>query len=256
MANPKPLVFYDIPGDVKDTAWSPNTWRVRYALNYKHLPYTTTWTEYPSIARTCLSLGAGPTSTWPSGAPMYTLPALSDPSTSPPTALAGSLAIALHLDRAYPDAPRVVPAGTAALQAAFEAAFNAAVSPHVQMLVMPAMLEKRRLHEESRGYYKRARETEWGGSMEEWAPFGTEVREAHWRGLREGLGEVRRWLGDGRFFMGDTPSFADFVVAGRLMWMKKILGEEDAEWKAVEEWHEGRWAKLLHDLEEYTHVDP
>ncbi|KAI9059425.1 glutathione transferase FuA class [Trametes sanguinea] len=218
-----PLIFYDIPGNVEGIAWSPNTWRVRYTLNYKQLPYATTWVEYPSIARTCQSIGAEPTSTWPTGEPMYTLPAIYDPNTS--TGLAGSLAIALYLDHTYPDTPPVVPEGTAALQAAFEVAFNEAVSPQVQMLVMPVMVEKRRLHDESRGYYKNARESQWGGCMEEWAPRGSEVREAHWRGLREGFGRVKRWLDDGRrFFMGDCPSFADFVVAGRLMWIKKILG--------------------------------
>ncbi|CDO68535.1 hypothetical protein BN946_scf184998.g32 [Trametes cinnabarina] len=253
----KPLVFYDIPGDVEGTAWSPNTWRIRYTLNYKQLPYTTTWVEYPSIASTCQSLGVPPTSAWPSGAPMYTLPALHDPSTA--TSLSGSLAIALYLDREYPDTPHVIPDGTAALHAAFDAAFTDAVSPHMQMLVMSVMVRERRLHEESMAYYRKAREWQWGGSMDEWAPPGTDARRAHWRGLQEAFGTVKTWLdpigGDGRRFVtGDRPAFADFVVAGRLMWMKKILGQNSDEWKAVEAWHHGRWARLLGDMERYARV--
>ncbi|KAI8976418.1 hypothetical protein BD414DRAFT_168303 [Trametes punicea] len=252
----KPLIFYDIPGDVKGTAWSPNTWRIRYALNYKNLPYTTTWVEYPDIARTCQSIGAAPTSTWPSGAPMYTLPALYDPSTD--TALAGSLAIALYLDRTYPSTPPVVPAGTEVLHAAFEAAFIAAVSPHMQMLVMPVGRE--RLHEASRAHYKHARESQWGERMEEWAPPGSEARDMHWGALEEAFGKVKGWLetepeSGRKFVMGDGPSFADFVLGARLMWMKKILGDESDEWNAVEKWHDGRWAQLLNDLDEYATVD-
>ena len=229
----------------------------RYALNYKQLPYTTTWVEYPSIASTVQSIGAGPTSTWPSGEPMYTLPAIVDPKSSPPrTALAGSLPIVLYLDRAYPDTPRLIPEGTAPLQAAFEAAFIKAVTPHMQMLIMPVGRE--RLHDASKEYYRKARESEWGGKMGEWAPAGSEARARHWEGLEKAMGVVKGWLEvDGqerKFFMGDAPTFADMVVGARLMWMKTVLGEDSDEWKTVEKWHGGRWAQLLDDLQPYADV--
>ncbi|THU78683.1 hypothetical protein K435DRAFT_786154 [Dendrothele bispora CBS 962.96] len=54
MSDGKTLVFFDIPSKIG--AWSPNTWKTRYSLNYKGIPYKTVWVESPDIAKTLKDL--------------------------------------------------------------------------------------------------------------------------------------------------------------------------------------------------------
>ncbi|TFK84411.1 hypothetical protein K466DRAFT_588954 [Polyporus arcularius HHB13444] len=249
---PEPIVFYDIPANVRGIAFSGNTLKTRFSLNYKGLPFKTVWVEYPDIARTCKELGIGPTGTWPDGSPMYTLPAIHDPSTG--TSIANSTAIARYLDATYPDTPRVIPEGTEAFHEAFEEALAPTLVPHLLYIHFPAVYG--RLNEASKAYFKAARESVLGGKMEQWSPLGSETREQQWVKLEAGLGRIERWLtADGkerRFFMGDKPSFADFVLGARLLGLKRAIGEEHKEWKRVEQWHGGRWARLLLSMEAYA----
>ena len=115
----------------------------------------------------------GPTGTWPDGSPMYTLPAIHDPSTG--TSVADSTAIARYLDATYPDTPRVIPEGTEAFREAFEVALAATLAPHVFYLLFPAVYG--RLNEASKPHFKAARESLLGGKLEEWSPLGSETRE-------------------------------------------------------------------------------
>ena len=113
--------------------------------------------------------------------------------------------------------------------------------------------------EAARAKYKRDREWQVGGTMEEWAPKESEKRAGVWQELEAGLGKVAEWYAAGegmerKFLMGDDPVMADFIVAGRLMWLKVALGEEHEEWEAVETWHKARWARLLADLDLYAEV--
>lgn len=57
------------------------------------------------------------------------------------------------------------------------------------------------------------------------------------------------------FLMGEEPSFADFVVAGCLIWVKKLLTEQEDGWDLVRKWHGGRWEKLLEKLAPYMNED-
>ncbi|KAI0673789.1 hypothetical protein C8Q78DRAFT_968752 [Trametes maxima] len=246
----EPIVFYDIPANVKGTAWSGNTLKARFALNVKGLPYKTVWVEYPDIARTCQELGVGPTGKWPdTGLPMYTLPVIYDPSTK--TAVAESLAIARYLDATYPDTPRLIPEGTEAFQEATLFALGNSMGP-IARLIMPSAYT--RLNEASKAYFKDRRQAVLGGGdLEEWSPPGSAVRRQQWKEVEAAFGVIATWLDAGgkgnKFFMGDKITFADMMLAGRIFWMKRVLGDESEEWKKVETWHGGRWARLIEALE-------
>ncbi|KAJ7483558.1 hypothetical protein FB451DRAFT_1234964 [Mycena latifolia] len=84
-----PIVFYDIPSTLPNKCWSPNTWKTRYALNFKGIPYKTSWVEYPDIEPLSREVGAAPTRNKPDGRPHYTLPMIHDPSTVPMWTVAG-----------------------------------------------------------------------------------------------------------------------------------------------------------------------
>ncbi|KAI0640076.1 hypothetical protein C8Q77DRAFT_1045841 [Trametes polyzona] len=245
-----PIVFYDIPANVKGDGWSGNTLKTRFTLNLKGLPYKTVWVEYPDIARTAQDLGVGPTGTWPDGTPMYTLPMIYDPSTK--TAIAESTAIARYLDATYPNTPRAIPEGTESFQEATVYALGAVMGGAIAKLVMPSIVD--RLNDASKAYFKAARERALGGDMAQWSPRGSAIREEQWKQLGAAFGQIARWLDAGgdkekKYFFGETPTFADIALAARLIWMKRILGDDSDEWKRVERWHEGRWVRQIQAFE-------
>lgn len=54
--------------------------------------------------------------------------------------------------------------------------------------------------------------------------------------------------------MGDRVSYADFIIAGWLVWAKRVWGPESEDWKTVASWHGGKWEKLLKTIERYEVV--
>ncbi|TFK91971.1 hypothetical protein K466DRAFT_582383 [Polyporus arcularius HHB13444] len=256
---PEPIIFYDIPGNAaKDKAWSPNTWKTRFNLNIKGIPYKTVWVEYPDIAPLSKQIGAGPTATTPdgSGSPHYTLPAIYDPNTR--TAVAESLAIARYLDRTYPSSgPTLIPKETDALHMAFVQAFRDAYFPDAGQLFLPASCAQ--LNPASEAYFRRTREAWYNAKLEDFAPFGSEKRAQHWKGVEKALHTIKEWLeADGTekmYVMGDSISFADIVVVSHLVWMKLVLGPASEEWTDVMKWDGGHWARFMAEFEKWDIVD-
>ncbi|KAI0712270.1 hypothetical protein C8Q76DRAFT_797141 [Earliella scabrosa] len=257
---PEPIIFYDIPGHAKDKAWSPNTWKTRFCLNMKGIPYKTVWVEYPDIATLCKKIGATPTGTRRAGEFLYTLPVIYDPNTK--SVVSDSGAIARYLDRTYPDAPTLIPAEADALTAALGAALWTVFNPDEDLgaIIVPAAFAQ--LRERSRPYFRETREKWAGGKLEELAPAGSEKRAKCWETIRKGMNKIATaWLeADGKeklFFMGDRVgiTYADITIAGFLMWFKETLGEDSEEWKAMMTWDDGRWAKFMRAFKKYEVVD-
>ncbi|KAG5649664.1 hypothetical protein H0H81_002595 [Sphagnurus paluster] len=179
----------------------------------------------------------------------YTLPAIYDPSTD--TTLAESASIAEYLDTTYPDTPRLFPPGTRALQYAFVDAFTAKLRPISQFVVLGS---DEMMNPPSQAYIRRYREAAFGKRLEEIPPTGV-VAEEEWAKFMSGWDVVGGWLergkSDGPFFLGKEPIFVDFVVASFLMFMKKVWGEESAQWKDLSGRSGGRWGMFLKALEKY-----
>ncbi|EPS93571.1 hypothetical protein FOMPIDRAFT_1135907 [Fomitopsis schrenkii] len=248
------IILYDIPSSLPHNAWSPNTWKTRYLLNLKGLPYRTQWIEYPDIADHLKSFGVPPTE--PGTLTPYTLPAIYDPKTK--RVVAESSKIAAYLDNTYPATPSVMPKETRAFHAAFQHTFNANVVAAIAPLFLPRQLPL--LNPVSQPYFRRTREQMFGVPVEEicppsqWAAQWAEIERAFGllHGFMEGVGDGRLTF-LGRDSEGGRPrvAHADLVVAGWLLWMQFVTGKESEEWKAVERWHDGRWKKLLVLLEPY-----
>ncbi|KAF5345756.1 hypothetical protein D9758_011899 [Tetrapyrgos nigripes] len=236
------IIFYDIPS-AKVGAWSPNTWKTRYCLNYKRIPYKVVWIEYPDIAQEMQKLGIAPTSQR-DGKPHYTLPAIWDPKTK--RGISDALLIAKYLDDTYPDKPTLFPPRARTVQAPW----NDLVDwPHLLPLLpflLPATLWI--LNPASDPYFRRKSSV----SMEELSPRG-EKKTTEWKKIEEGFDMMdQQWFEKGdSFIMGDTVTFADFALGGYLIWMRVCFGVDSEEWKDVSSWSNGRWGRFLKSLEKY-----
>ena len=81
---------------------------------------------------------------------------------------------------------------------------------------------------------------------------GPERGEKEWQKVEESFGTLSKGRKSDVLIMGgETPCFADFTVASWLRSFKVVFGEESKEWKDILRWHDGRWERLMKELEEY-----
>ncbi|KAG8753646.1 hypothetical protein FRC14_005841 [Serendipita sp. 396] len=173
------IILYDISSNLMPKAWSPNTWKARFVLNYKGLPYETVWVSYPDIATLWERLGLSPDID-KSGKPNTFLPIISVPSNEggPPTVIAESFNIALFLDHEYPDTPRVIPPNTAALQASFVQTLRSTLISSLGPLLVSQIPSK--LDPGGASYFVRTRKESWAvQNLEDVAPYGSEKRREY-----------------------------------------------------------------------------
>ncbi|TFK67428.1 hypothetical protein BDN72DRAFT_822391 [Pluteus cervinus] len=158
----KPITFYDLTSRLRTKAWSPNTWKTRYTLNYKRLPYTTEWVQMESIAAVYKQTGAEPTQHKRDGTPIYTLPVIFDPNTN--RAISDSLQITNYLDKQYPDTPPLIQlpglvpqhqAREMMLQAAFVDSFGTHAMGSLWQFMLLRIHDN--LHDETRIHFRTTR---------------------------------------------------------------------------------------------------
>ncbi|PPQ74186.1 hypothetical protein CVT25_012929 [Psilocybe cyanescens] len=245
------IILYDIPSTLPGNAWSPSTFKTRYTLNFKGLPFTTEWVEYPDIEPHCKKLGIKPTSKKDDGRDHYTLPAIYDPSTG--TYIADSFPIAEYLDKTYPDTPPIFPRNTVGLHRAFnQAVFEQNIEPLWEFILPPSCLI---LNPPSSEYFRRTREEWLGKTMEDMVPKG-EYAIKQWNKIQVFFGKIAAWYavtdGTGPYMMGDEISWDDILLCSFFSWMKIVWGKDDKKWKDVAGWDGGRWGRLLQGLEKYS----
>ncbi|KAH7925163.1 hypothetical protein BV22DRAFT_1065541 [Leucogyrophana mollusca] len=238
----QPLTLYDIPSKLPGNIWTPNPAKPRFVLSYKGLPFETAWVEYPDIAGALKEIGAEPSKN-ADGSALYTVPVLKDPNTG--AIITDSFAIVEYLEKTYPTKP-VLPYNSKVLIRTFEPTFVACTQVSVRLIVFRTA---EILNARSAEYFIRTRSKNFGiADWEEMSPVG-EKRDADWANLKKGLDTVSGWYekSEGKWIMGDTFSYADIIVACRILWFKRVLKEE--EWKEVSSWNNGRWANVLVDVE-------
>ncbi|KAJ3526218.1 hypothetical protein NMY22_g10251 [Coprinellus aureogranulatus] len=248
------------PDHVK--AFSCSTWKARYALNFKKVPFTTVFLDFIDVDGVCQRIGAEPTIRYkPPGSDeekvIYTVPVIYDPKTG--RVVSESLAIAEYLDAAYPapEYPALIKPGSKGLLRAFAAALDRipTVLPTVYPFVIPATFPI--VKERSKEYFRTTREAHFnrgGGNrkLEDVIPQGEERVEA-WAKVQAAFGTIASWYAaeGGEWIMGESVSYADLVVAAYLIWIKRILKEDSEDWREVERWDGGRWKKLLESCKAY-----
>jgi glutathione S-transferase len=282
MALPKtPLVLYDIAmrPPFAENCCSNNCWKARLALNFKALPYTTTWVPLPEVASTRRRLGVPACRKFADGSDFLTLPLLSDPDAG--VLVGDSFDIAVHLQRTYPFAGAgnlfpPLPARVAGYRygdvalpipltecrdadgfgdyAQFNVEVDAAFSANLGMAARGTPFDPAWEEEIKASWAKRAGVRSWDDFQLEGA-----AREAVKKGMEAMMGRLWKEVlteggkeGDGVFMLGETPCYADLIVGGWLRLLRATLGRE--EWEEVRGWQGGFWGRLHDALEVYAKV--
>ncbi|KAF2856035.1 glutathione S-transferas-like protein [Plenodomus tracheiphilus IPT5] len=206
------VIFYDL-ANKQGTCWSLNPWKTRMILNYKSIPYTTQWVEYPDLTPTLSALGIPPIpKTAPGYSADYTSPAIRYANG---TYAMDSWPIAHDLEAQYPEPPLhlddPVVIQVRDLIGDFFTPLRAHLLPRVPYL----------LPERSAEYFYRTRKVRFGKSLQQ---VGSEAGEKNWEDAKNPAkvtGDLLRKNG-GPFFLGETVSYADFIFVSALQCFKRV----------------------------------
>lgn len=220
----------------------------RYCLNYKGLPFTTEWVEFPEIVPLYERLGVTPTLKKPDGSPLCTVPMIYDPTTN--KYISDSVVIAEYLDTQYPQTPSVFPNNTTGLIQAFSEATRAYMPPVRDFLIWTIFVK---LNPPSAVYFRNQREPSLGKRMEDLV-LDNQIAAImdDFKGVLGKLDALySKNRGKGPYIMGDVLSWADILVASLLMCFRVSAGEDSQRWKEITSWHGRRWAILMESLKKY-----
>ncbi|KAL6864364.1 hypothetical protein J3F83DRAFT_716128 [Trichoderma novae-zelandiae] len=269
-----PIVLYDIghkPPQAK-SCFSPNPWKSRFALNFKAVPYTTSWVRMPDIPHTRRSLGVPACRKLADGTDFYTLPVIRDASTG--VTLGDSFDIAVYLQRTYPDAGAGDLFPAQALDYTFDPGFalavplseradggfpeyyrfntnvDAAFTSHVPLMVSGMPLDPATAEQTKAEFVRRA-------GVSSWDDFAltSEARAKLMQSFEAALADLAALFvkdASGPFLLGKQASYADFIVGAWLRMSCVCLPA--SEWDEVRSWHGGVFGRLHDGLEVYAEV--
>ena len=192
------LKMYDLAAADAAIRFSPHCWRTRMAIAHKGLDVETIpwrFTDKDVIAFS----GQGAT------------PVLVDDG----ACVVDSWAIAVHLDDAYPDTPKLFEGPQARAHAHFIKTWcERVVHPGIIKQILPQLFDM--LHEKDKPYFRESRETRFGISLEAFAANADDVLPA----FRAALAPLRVTLESQPFLGGTSASFADYIVFGAFQWAR------------------------------------
>lgn len=211
------ILLYDLVGADPRRPFSPHCWKVAFALAHKGLGFESVPTPFTRV--TSVEDGA-----------CGTVPVIRDGE----RVVGDSFEIALYLEEAYPERPTLFGGEGGRAMARF-------VERWSQLTVHPYLgaAELLDIHDclapEDQAFFRASRETRFGRKLEE-IPVGRDDRLAAYRA---GLEPLRSMLGYQPFIGGDSPLFADYIVAGAFQWVRVVssypfLADDDpiAQWFA------------------------
>jgi glutathione S-transferase len=269
MTDSNPLIFYDISSPLQPRSYAPNPSKTRLALNFKRVPFKTTWVDIPSIASVRKSLNCPATRRLDDGSDFYTLPVLHDPTSS--TTLGDTVDIANHLASAFPDsgealfptdvkgtgldyespckdtpfyAPLSVRADAAnEAYAQFNVHVDATFSANIAAFAQFLPFNPETADESKALFAKRAHLPSWD-VLSVQGEARRPMLEAFEKALTS-LAELYVVNGEGPYLEGQRPTYADLIVGGWLNMMSIVMPR--GEWEEFRSWHGGVFARL-HDV--------
>ncbi|KAH7323155.1 hypothetical protein B0I35DRAFT_427204 [Stachybotrys elegans] len=233
--------LYDIVVSSPAKPYSPNPWKVRYALNFKGVQFATEWVAQLDIPATRKRLGLDPVRFLANGEPLHTLPVLQDVSND--KLVGDSFDIAVYLDEQYPDAPRLFH-HSLGLYAAFNAHINSIFTNGVILCTQGVSFKPGTEAQCKAEFCRRANVQAW----EQLVVTG-EARQGVLDAFKVALGDAAKYFrfSEGPFLGGKAPDYADMIIGGWLMFFSLTV----AEWEDIRTWDNGLWGKLHDGLEPY-----
>ncbi len=203
------IIMHDLAGADPALRFSPYCWRIRFALAYKGLPVETIAWRFTDKAAIAFS-GQG------------RVPVIRDGD----TVVSDSWTIAEHLDERY-ETPTLFGSATGRAHARFVNAWaDTIMLGGIARLIVRDILDV--VDARDRDYFRMSREARFGMSLEDVQAERTTRIAA----FRETLQPLRLVVRQQDWFGGAAPSYADFIVAGTLMWPRccsqfALLADDD-----------------------------
>jgi len=217
------ITLHDLAGADAALRFSPYCWRIKFALAHKGLDVrAVAWRFRDGAKLPKPNQGR--------------VPVITDGK----RAVADSWAIAEYLEEAYPERPSLFE-GTAGPSRFINSWADTVLNPGIFPLIIADLF--RAVDKGDQKYFRESREQRLGTTLEA-AQAGREKRVA---GFRASLLPLRTVLGVQDWLAGAEPGYADYIVAGSLMWAWcasrfELLAADDAvgAWFArVRELHDG-----------------
>ena len=189
------IELYDLAGADPQIMFSPFCWRIRMALLHKGLDFTVVPWRFSDRSATAAS-------------GYDAVPVIRDGERW----VGDSWAIALYLDRTYPDAPLMKNAESRAAARLVLGVCGSAIFPAAIRIAVFAAYNI--LDEASKPYFRESREAMFGCTLEQLHSEQGSAKAA----LGEALKPFAEVLAASEYLGGDDPSYADYVLFGLLKW--------------------------------------
>ncbi|TFK95786.1 hypothetical protein BDV98DRAFT_651866 [Pterulicium gracile] len=227
----KEIVYYDIASAPPVTCFAPNPWKTRYALKFKGVTYRTEWTELTKLPKS-----------------LHPLPVIHDLSTG--KIVGDTFDIALYLDEAYPDGPRLIQPHSVGAHAALNTHIDAIFTASSELCLSGLLFNPDTGGGFRAEFFRRA-----GKERFEDLIMDDEARVQAMEQFQVALSnltKIFRSRDEGPFLEGAKATYGDLMIGGWLMWIYKT-GRPD-EWEQISGWHDGLLGNLHKGLEKWAQV--
>ena len=209
------VLLYDLVGADPERPFSPHCWKIAFALAHKGLAFERVPTPFVEVK--AVESGV-----------CGTVPVIRDGE----RVVGDSFDIALYLEKAYPDRPSLFSGeGGVAATRFIERWSQLIVHPFIGSAVLMDIHDM--LAPPDQAHFRTSREPRFGKSLEA-VPAD---RDANLEGFRKSLDPLRSMLTYQPFLGGESPLFADYIVASAFQWARVVSsyplladGDPVAEW--------------------------
>lgn len=258
---------------MEESCCAPNPWKARFALNFKQLPYSTTWVGMLDIAKVRRALGAPACRKFADGDDFYTLPVVQDHATG--SLVGDSFDIALYLEQTYPGSggggslfpeqaldftfeptaefPTLLTLpsdGRHPQYGRFNLSADTLFTTFASLVAGGVPLDPATADEVGAEFARRA-----GVAPGQAFVLDGPARQAVLDGFEAALGglaELYAGNAGGPFIMGGQVSYADFIVGA---WLRMYcVALPRGEWEQLRAWHGGAFGRLHDALDAYAQI--